>query len=173
MVNEKLPYSNICMENLPDEIWKEIPSFENYEVSNLGRVKSLSRLVIRKNGRYYYTKDRILKQAKSKHTNTFSLYVVLPIATRVYKNITVAQLVLTTFCGNKLDNEIIHHVNLCSHDNRLSNLRYTSIREKWKIEFKEGIRDGMNNTKGFRNHPTFKERQEIFKEKFRKSHSNI
>ena len=35
---------NYSLENLPDEQWKSIEGFENYEISNYGRVKSLSRL---------------------------------------------------------------------------------------------------------------------------------
>ena len=38
------------MANLENEIWKSIPGFENkYEVSNIGRVRSLPRLAPVKN----------------------------------------------------------------------------------------------------------------------------
>ena len=35
------------------EIWKTIEGYENYQVSNLGNIKSLSRIVERKKGNYY------------------------------------------------------------------------------------------------------------------------
>ena len=37
-------YQNLSLEDLPNEVWKDIPNYEGlYQVSNLGRVKSLPR----------------------------------------------------------------------------------------------------------------------------------
>ena len=37
-------YQNLSLEDLPNEVWKDIPNYEGlYQVSNLGRVKSLER----------------------------------------------------------------------------------------------------------------------------------
>ncbi|MFA6989827.1 MAG: NUMOD4 domain-containing protein [Candidatus Gastranaerophilaceae bacterium] len=45
-----------------DEIWKDIEGYEGvYQVSNLGRVKSLNRLVDGRNGHLKKIKERILK----------------------------------------------------------------------------------------------------------------
>jgi hypothetical protein len=42
----KFPYENLSLVNLPQEKWKAIPGFEGcYEISNYGRVKSISRRV--------------------------------------------------------------------------------------------------------------------------------
>lgn len=38
--------SNLSLENLPDEEWKLIEGFENYAISNYGRVKNLERWAI-------------------------------------------------------------------------------------------------------------------------------
>ena len=50
--NRKLYYNLYCsgteLEVLMKEIWKDIEGFEGYQVSNMGRVKSLGRLVERK-----------------------------------------------------------------------------------------------------------------------------
>lgn len=43
------------------EIWKDIPNYENYQVSNLGRCKSKERIIITKNGKEYHYKEKILK----------------------------------------------------------------------------------------------------------------
>ena len=49
---------------MENEIWKDIPGFERlYQVSNLGRVKSLQRVITRKNGWKQTIKERVLKQA--------------------------------------------------------------------------------------------------------------
>ena len=50
------------MEN-QKEIWKDIPNYEGfYQVSNLGRVKSLDKYVSYKDGRIRFYKSKILKQ---------------------------------------------------------------------------------------------------------------
>lgn len=46
-----------CLEN---EIWKQIPDFEGYEVSNLGRVRSLPRIVLLNNNRSERISGKIL-----------------------------------------------------------------------------------------------------------------
>ncbi|UKB82347.1 hypothetical protein LF887_15185 [Chryseobacterium sp. MEBOG06] len=42
---------NTSLKDLPEEVWKLIEGFENYAVSNYGRVKSLERLTLISNGR--------------------------------------------------------------------------------------------------------------------------
>ena len=42
------------------EVWKSITNFPNYKVSNLGRVKSIDRFVIDKNGLTKFHKGRLL-----------------------------------------------------------------------------------------------------------------
>ena len=44
------------------EIWKDIKGYEGlYQVSNLGRVKSLAKLTISSNNKRYWFPERILK----------------------------------------------------------------------------------------------------------------
>ena len=46
------------------EIWKTIEGYEGfYEISNLGRVKSLRRIETRKNGTTYPVKESIISQS--------------------------------------------------------------------------------------------------------------
>ena len=50
-----------------EEIWKDIKGYEGlYQVSNIGRVKSLKRIIINSVGRRKTVKERILKQQKVK-----------------------------------------------------------------------------------------------------------
>lgn len=44
------------------ERWRSIVGFEHYEVRDLGRVRSLDRDGVRKDGRRYFMRGRILKQ---------------------------------------------------------------------------------------------------------------
>lgn len=55
-------HENLLLNNLPNEVWKDIPEYEGYyQVSSFGRVKSLERKVFR-NTHYYPVKEKILKQ---------------------------------------------------------------------------------------------------------------
>lgn len=52
-----------------NEIWKDILGYEGkYQVSNMGRVKSLDRSVIDKKGRNHITVGRIMKPVADKQT---------------------------------------------------------------------------------------------------------
>lgn len=44
-----------------EEIWKDIPNYENYQVSNFGRYKSKERTIKTNNGKEFHYKERILK----------------------------------------------------------------------------------------------------------------
>ena len=96
------------------EIWKDVPGFEGYQASNLGRVKSF---VQNKNG-------RILK------TNLQEGYQRVSLAKdKTYKSYGVHQLVMLTFIGDCPKGKEIDHINTIRNDNRLVNLRYCTRKE--------------------------------------------
>ena len=98
------------------EIWKDIPEYEGlYQVSNLGRVKSLK-----------FKKEKILKFGTA-----LKYYMVCLCKNGKSKGIYVHQLVAITFlkhqqCGHKL---VIDHINNNQKDNRLENLQIVTQRE--------------------------------------------
>lgn len=57
---KEYPYQNRLLKDLPGEIWKEMPGWEDYEVSNYGRVKSTGRRLELNLGKEGYKKERIL-----------------------------------------------------------------------------------------------------------------
>lgn len=108
------------------EIWKDIPEYEGYyQVSNLGNVKSVSRIVYRKDGKIQTFKERILKPAKSKNYLCVILY-----KNKIRKNIKVHQLVAMAFlnhipCGHKI---VVDHIDNDKLNNKVENLQLTTNR---------------------------------------------
>ena len=108
------------------EVWKDIPDYEGfYQVSNLGKVKSVKRIVVCKTGRKLTVKERILKQGLSKGY----LMVVLNKNNKgecVKVHILVAMAFLNhKRCGHKW---VVDHKNNIRTDNRLENLQITTNR---------------------------------------------
>lgn len=59
-------YKNLSLSDLPDELWKQVSGYENrYLVSNMGRIKSLSKPITLFNGGKYKTRERVLAQRLS------------------------------------------------------------------------------------------------------------
>ena len=58
---EHLYWKDKQIEDLPNEKWKDVIGYDGfYEISNLGRIKSLPRLRISPTGGEGYTKSKIL-----------------------------------------------------------------------------------------------------------------
>lgn len=106
--------------NIMDEIWKTIEGFEDYQVSNFGRVKSLKR-----------NKEKILKNnLNSRGYFTVNLY-------KDSSNIkSVHQLVAIAFlnhkpCGFKL---VVNHKDFNRLNNHVDNLELVTNRENCNLK---------------------------------------
>jgi len=116
------------------EIWKEVKGFEDYEVSNLGRVKSLARTTIYKDGRVYKYKSKVLKP----NINTAGYFYVNLFKDTKGKSKMVHQLVAIAFlnhtpCGFKL---VVDHVDSDRLNNELGNLQIITTRDNTSKGFK-------------------------------------
>jgi hypothetical protein len=113
------------------EIWKDIPNYEGiYQVSNLGRVKSLQRLVKGK------INLRINKEKILKPTVDFHGYCVVGLYNLNCKRIKVHQLVAIAFlnhklCGHKL---VVNHIDGNKINNNLKNLEIVTQRENANLK---------------------------------------
>jgi hypothetical protein len=107
------------------ENWKDIKGYEGlYQVSDLGRVKSLRRSVHNSSNGGYFIDEKILKQS-----NGGNNYFVVGLSKNMKsKSFYVHRLVAETFLIKK-ENLVIDHLNNISTDNRLVNLQYISQRE--------------------------------------------
>lgn len=111
--------------SLPNEIWKDIVGFEgSYMISSNARVISLNR--IRKNGQgYVHWHPHLLKTHISK---TGYCVVDLHINCK-RKTAKVHRLIAEAFIPQVQDKPYIDHINGIRTDNRLSNLRWCTIKE--------------------------------------------
>ena len=116
------------------EVWKYVPGYEGkYMVSNMGRVKTVGRVLKRRDGKTLSIKSRIRTLTKyEKSPNRFYYKVALKDLGKKQRVITVHTLVAMAFLGfvpnGKLD-IVVDHKNNNSLDNRLENLQLITIRE--------------------------------------------
>lgn len=92
---------------LPNEIWKNIPNYEGYQVSNLGRIKSLKTNIIRKIqiNRRGYQHVKLNKNGQ-------------------YKLLRVHRLVAQAFIPNPHNYEDVDHIDENQQNNNVNNLRW-------------------------------------------------
>jgi hypothetical protein len=109
-----------------EEIFKDIPGYEGmYQVSNLGRVKSLSR-EIKRNG-FYLSKEKILKP----NINGAGYLYVNLIKDKISKSKTIHKLVSEAFSGRKINGFelVVNHKDFNRLNNNLNNLEIVTTRE--------------------------------------------
>lgn len=103
------------------EIWKDIAGYEGfYQVSNLGRVRSLDRVIVRKNG-WKQTFDGKLLKPKT-YKNGYLFVCINNAKTKKY--ITIHRLVATAFLDNKNNYPVINHKDENIKNNNANNLEW-------------------------------------------------
>jgi hypothetical protein len=116
------PHKDIFLKDLPGEEWKDIPGYEGYYVaSSLGRVKSLGRVITRKDGRTMKVSEKIKKQTLMKY-NSAPNYGMALSKDGINTSYKVKILIASSFLRN--DDIYVFHKdgNICN--NRVNNLSY-------------------------------------------------
>lgn len=110
------------------EEWKKIEEFPRYQISNLGRVKSL------------IGKDKILKPFKCSQGGYLSVRLCRTTGIKgkySTKYFVVHRLVAKHFCENYGEEIEVHHINSNREDNRAENLLCLTKQEHIKLHRKE------------------------------------
>lgn len=110
-----------------NEQWEWVPGYEGYyQVSNMGRVKSVGRIVYDKSGRTRKLKGRILKPRTQR--NGYKLAVLS--RDNKIENMLVHRLVATVFIGkHSQEMQYVNHKNFNRADNRAQNLEWCTQKE--------------------------------------------
>lgn len=104
-----------------EEIWKDIPGYEGlYQVSNLGRVKSLERSVIKGQGGLYKIEEKIMKGSKDGSGYLF-VQLCKEGKRKFYK---IHRLVASAFLDNPNNLSELNHKDEDKTNNRVDNLEW-------------------------------------------------
>lgn len=122
---------------MKSEIWNDIDGYKGkYQVSNLGRVKSLYHVVIRKNGHPMPINEKILKPGVSSNG-----YFTIVLAKNGNKNTrTIHRLVASHFIENIDNKKEVNHKDGDKLNNRVSNLEWVTPSQNIKHSYDTGLK---------------------------------
>ena len=121
------------------EIWKPT-SFEGYEVSNFGNVRSVDRVITDKNGVKYRRKGKMLSQNLD-HKGYKRVQIK-------NKWVPVHRLVAEAFIPNPENKPQVNHKDCNKHNNHVDNLEWVTNAENHKHKMENGMH--INSVKGLR-----------------------
>lgn len=108
------------------EVWKDIKGYEGlYQVSNLGRVKSLDRVITYKDGRKCLFRERILKL----QTDRYGYCQIQLCKDGEIKNHRIHVLVAKHFIGERPESYQVNHIDENKTNNAVFNLEYLTPKE--------------------------------------------
>ncbi len=125
------------MEQINEEIWKDIPEYEGlYQISNVGRVKSLSRSVRCTGDSFRRVRDRFLRSANG----TVGYPYVTLIKNGIKKSKRIHRMLAIAFIPNPENKPQVNHKNGIKDDFRLSNLEWVTTSENQKHSYDSDLR---------------------------------
>lgn len=120
------------------EQWKQIKGYEGlYEVSNLGKVRSLDRTIINKRGTPQKYNGKTLKWDIAEHTHSSYARVTLSKDHKT-KRYSVHRLVAEAFIVNLDNKECVNHIDNNALNNNVSNLEWCTHSENMIHAQKQG-----------------------------------
>ena len=119
-----------------NETWKPIPGYEDlYQASDLGRIRSLDRMVQTVAGRTRKYKGQVLTQ-----TSSSSGHLRVTLAHEGKNSVRlVHHLVLEAFEGPRPEGRVTRHLNDDPSDNRIENLAWGTVAENMADRVTNGV----------------------------------
>ena len=112
-----------------EEIWKQVPEFENYEVSNQGRVRKKECVIIYSNGAVCRHKERLLNPDNLNYNGKGYDKRVTLSKNNKQKRIFVHRLVCFMFIENKHNKKFVNHKDGNPSNNNVDNLEWCTSSE--------------------------------------------
>ncbi len=141
------PYQDLETSQLPGETWEPIPEYEDYyEVSDLGRVRSVDRVIPHPRIKSQFVKGRILKQKVQVNQNTISDTPMIDLQVSLSKDgkqhfRNVRRLVYSAFVqplSYLQDHLYVINKDCDGYNNKLSNITCVSVKQKSQRAFDRG-----------------------------------
>lgn len=127
------------------EIWKDVPGYESiYEVSSLGRVRSVDR-TISKRGNRGSTYSTVIKGRIRRQKLTKFGYLEIALSNGKRKDMShlrMNRLVAVAFIPNPNNLPEVHHIDHDKTNNQVGNLRWVTSSENTKEAIKAGRHHG-------------------------------
>ncbi len=117
------------------ETWKPVTGYEAlYEVSDLGRIRSMDRICQHKNGATSTRRGRILKPALRAGYPFINLCL-----DGIHRQVHVHRLVAEAFCPKEPGNEVVNHLDGDKTNNHAANLEWTTHQGNAAHAFASGL----------------------------------
>lgn len=123
------------------ERWRDIPEHPGYQASNLGRIRSVDRILLVKHpsGKLVTRKRKGRLLDPKKAPNDYQ-------RVRIRKDRLTHVLVALTWIGPVPPRKEVNHKNGNKHDNRVSNLEYMTRRENTTHAYRNGLTTNQGET---------------------------
>ena len=128
------------------EIWKDIPNYKGYQVSNTGFVRTHNKTSYTNKHGVRHWKDRILKFKGQTYETGYRVDLWKD---GKPKSFLVARLVAFTFLNEDINNHqlTVNHIDGNRFNNNLDNLELITLKENIQHEFRTGLFKGQIKVK--------------------------